>query len=134
MATASAPLITYQENLLILAEAGFRSQGFMTGLNHLNEFRTFMNGGGYLTNSSSAGLKYDPYIESDFTTGGIENLDGITKEARRTLRETSARVPISPNTGSELPQRFLYPQSEIDRNANVPNPIPGLFARTAVNQ
>lgn len=158
MATASAPLVTYQENLLILAEAGFRSQGFVTGLNHLNEFRTFMNGGGYLANSSSAGLKYDPYVETDFTAGGIENLDGITQEdallreileeryvtffgqiegfndARRTLSETSARVPITPNTGTQLPQRFLYPQSEIDRNGNVPNPIPGLFTRTAVNQ
>ncbi len=55
-------------------------------------------------------------------------------DTRRTLGEGTVRVPVAPNTGNELPQRFIYPQSEIDRNKNVPNPIPGFFEATMVNQ
>lgn len=55
-------------------------------------------------------------------------------DMRRTQNETLVRVPVLPNTGTLLPQRFLYPQSEIDRNSSTPSPIPGLFVRTPVNQ
>ncbi|VXD20757.1 SusD/RagB family nutrient-binding outer membrane lipoprotein [Marinoscillum sp. 108] len=155
---ASAPMVTYQENLLILAEAGLRSQSFGIGLSHLNEFRAFMSTGGYLTSASPADILYDPYVSADFDNGGMENPDGLSSEnallreilqeryvtlfgqiegfcdTRRTLGEGTVRVPVAPNTGNELPQRFIYPQSEIDRNKNVPNPIPGFFEATMVNQ
>jgi len=62
--------------------------------------------------------------------GQIEGFNDM----RRTQTETLVRVPVAPNAGTELPQRFLYPQSEIDRNASTPSPIPGLFARTPANQ
>ncbi len=156
--TASAPIVTYEETLLILAEAGFRSQGFNTGLTHLNEFRAFMDAGGYLTNADTSQIQYDPYLATDFDGGGIENIDGLSadnallreimqeryvtffgqiegfNDSRRTRSEANIRVPIPPNVGTELPQRFLYPQSELDRNTNVPNPIPGLFDATDINQ
>lgn len=159
-AAQSAPsaLVTYQENLLILAEAGFRSNGFDNGLSHLNNFRLFMDNGGYLTNVNASDVLYVPFIAADFTSGGIENLDGISNEnallreileeryitlfgqievfndTRRTESETIVRVPILPNTGSVLPQRFIYPQSEIDRNSNVPNPVPDFFDKTSINE
>ena len=38
-------MVTYAENLLILAEAGARAD-FNTGLGHLNEFRAYMATGG----------------------------------------------------------------------------------------
>lgn len=156
--TAPAPMVTYAENLLILAEAGFRSQGFDTGLNHLNEFRAYMAAGGYLTNASPAQLRYDAYDAADFASGGMENTDGLNaddallreileeryvtlfgqiegfNDTRRTGKETSVRVPVQPNVGSQLPQRFLYPQTEIDRNFNTPSPIPGFFEPTDVNK
>jgi len=156
--TAPAPIVTFQENLLILAEAGTRSQGFSTGLDHLNSFRAFMNAGGYLTNPDVANLQYDAYEAIDFENGGIENPDGISTEnallrevleeryitllsqievfcdVRRTLEEQIVRVPVSPNSGSALPERFLYAQSEIDRNENIPGNIPSLFDPTEVNQ
>lgn len=156
--TASAPIVTYAENLLTLAEAGFRTEGFATGLDRLNDYRAFMNGGGYLTNADPAQVRYEAYTAEDFENGGIENLDGISREdallreileeryvtffgqmegfndVRRTAKETSVQVPIPPNTGTAIPQRFLYPQTELDRNANVPNPIPGLFEPTDINQ
>lgn len=156
--TAPAPLVTYEENLLILAEAGFRVNGFNNGLSHLNDFRAFMSTGGYLKNVNPSNILYDAYSTSDFAPGGIENIDGISSDnallreileeryitlfgqieafndTRRTENESMVRVPIMPNTGSELPQRFLYPQSEIDRNNNIPNPIPNFFDKTPVNQ
>ena len=155
---APAPLVTYEENLLILAEAGFRVNGFDAGLSSLNDFRAFMNTGGYLRNIDPAQVLYEPYVSADFETGGMENPDNISQnnallreileeryvtlfgliepfnDTRRTLGETVVRVPITPNTGSQLPQRFLYPQSEIDRNTNVPDPIPNFFDKTPVNQ
>ena len=62
--------------------------------------------------------------------GQIEGFNDM----RRTQNETLVRVPVLPNTGTQLPQRFLYPQSEIDRNTSTPSPIPGMFVRTPVNQ
>lgn len=156
--SAPAPLVTYQENLLILAEAGFRINGFDNGLSHLNNFRAFMSTGGYLTNANASTILYEAYNTSDFASGGIENLDGISadnallreilqeryitlfgqieafNDTRRTENESIVRVPITPNNGSVLPQRFLYPQSEIDRNSNTPNPIPNFFDKTPINQ
>lgn len=156
--TASAPMVTYQENLLILTEAGFRTIGFNKGLEHLNNFRAFMATGGYMTNANAADILYAPYVAVDFENGGIENPDGISpdnallreileeryitffgqlegfNDTRRTEKETAVRVPVTPNTGTELPQRFLYPTIEIDRNNKVPNPIPNFFAPTPVNQ
>lgn len=155
---APAPLVTYEENLLILAEAGLRVNGFGTGLSNLNEYRAFMDTGGYLRNVDPSQVNYEPYVPADFEAGGMENTDGISPEnallreileeryitlfgqietfndTRRTEGETVVRVPITPNTGNQLPQRFLYPQSEIDRNDNVPNPIPDFFDETKVNQ
>jgi starch-binding outer membrane protein, SusD/RagB family len=62
--------------------------------------------------------------------GQIEGFNDV----RRTQDETLVRVPVQPNAGTQLPQRFLYPQSEIDRNASTPSPIPGLLVRTPANQ
>jgi len=151
-------MVPFRENLLILAEAGFRSQGFDKGLEHLNEYRSFLATGGYMTNAKSSDLKYDAYEPADFESGGMENTDGISKEdallreileeryvsffgqlegfndTRRTEKETLVRVNVVPNEGSQLPQRFLYPTTEIDRNENVPDPIPDFFEPMVINQ
>ena len=40
-----------------------------------------MSSGGYLNNGfDTLSFKYNPYIQSDFEAGGIENLNSITKE------------------------------------------------------
>ncbi|WP_199287163.1 SusD/RagB family nutrient-binding outer membrane lipoprotein [Robertkochia marina] len=155
---ASAPVVTFEENMLILAEAGLRSGGFDTGLTHLNEYRAYLNGGGYMANADAADILYEAYVADDFAAGGMENTDGISatdallreileeryvtlfgqvepfNDTRRTLGETNVRVAVQPNTGNQLPQRFLYPQSEVDRNENTPTPIPNFFEPTDVNQ
>lgn len=63
----------------------------------------------------------------------VGQIEGFN-DMRRTQNETLVRVPVAPNNGTQLPQRFLYPQSEIDRNTSVPSPIPGLYVRTPANQ
>ncbi|MFT7233333.1 MAG: hypothetical protein ACI8TA_002558 [Cyclobacteriaceae bacterium] len=151
-------MVTYSENLLILAETGGRAD-FNTGLGHLNEFRAYMSTGGYLSNPDSSNLQYLAYDAADFSSGGIENLDGsltsgeallreilqeryvtlfgqieVFNDTRRTLNEAKIRVPVVPNSGSDMPQRFLYAQSELDANASTPNPIPGFFEKTPINQ
>lgn len=155
--STSSPLVTFAENNLILAEAGLRSAGFATGLSHLNDYRAYLAMGGYMSNADPADIQYDAYDASDFESGGMENIDGISSEdallreileeryitffgqvevfndTRRTEDE-SVRVPVSPNVGSQLPERFLYPTTEIDRNPNVPQPVPGFFEATPVNQ
>lgn len=156
--TESAAMVTYQENQLILAEAAFRTQGFNAGLDALNNFRAYMAQGGYLSNLDLSQIRYDAYEAADFEAGGLENVDGIGRDdallreileeryitlfgqiegfndMRRTQDEAQVRVPVQPNVGDQLPQRFLYPQTEVDRNDNVPNPIPAFFDRTDVNQ
>ncbi|MEO1653256.1 MAG: SusD/RagB family nutrient-binding outer membrane lipoprotein, partial [Bacteroidota bacterium] len=68
--TSPSPMVTYEENLLILAEAGVRTQGFAQGLSRLNDFRAFMATGGYLSNADLAQVQYDPYVDADFNNGG----------------------------------------------------------------
>ncbi|MEM9686920.1 MAG: SusD/RagB family nutrient-binding outer membrane lipoprotein, partial [Bacteroidota bacterium] len=93
--------------------------------------------------------------------GGMENMDAIDtdravlreiieeryvsgfstympfNDARR-LRASDSDVivpfPLNNATTTVNPQRFLYPQDEIDGNSNIPNPIPDLFTVTPVNQ
>jgi len=157
--TSPSPMVTYEENLLILAEAGLRSTDFTSGLVQLNAFRDYMSSGGYLWESAEpANIQYDPYTAADFAAGGMENTDGLSpdnallreileeryvtlfsqieifNDVRRTSGENAVRVPVVPNTGNQLPERFLYPQTEIDRNENTPSPIPDLFEPTEVNQ
>lgn len=155
--TAPAPIVTFEENGLILAEAGFRTVGFARGLEHLNAYRAYLAAGGYMKNAALADIRYEAYEAADFASGGMENQDGISaddallreileeryvtffgqiegfNDTRRTEKETVVRVPVAPNSGTRLPQRFLYPTTEIDRNPNVPKPVPNFFDPTPVN-
>ncbi|GAB3200684.1 hypothetical protein ABID22_003546 [Pontibacter aydingkolensis] len=142
------PIVTYAENQLILAEARARQDNLTGALEALNEYRELLDER-YETGN------YDPYLITDFAIDGIENpgslsvkdalIDEILEERYVTFignieafndaRRTDNRVGIPvKGTASKLPQRFLYPQSEINANPNVPNPLPGLFEATAANK
>ncbi len=155
------PIITYQENLLILAEAGARTRGLATGLSHLNTHRSALNAGAFFNSSvTSVVRKYDAYVEADFNTGGIENKDNITPlrallreiieeryvsgfttfmpydDSRRLKKSDSdISVPFTLNvpTATQNIERFLYPADEVASNNMSPND-PGLYSRTKVNQ
>jgi len=158
-ATQSMPLITYGENLLILAEAGTRTIDFATGVGHLNEWRSYLSSGeAFPQLISGIAPVYLSLDEDDFGEDGFENPDGIDpliallreiieeryvsgfgtwmpyNDARR-LREKEPEVAVnfSLEGGDCLPGRFLYAARELDANPNAPAD-PGLCTKTAVNQ
>lgn len=156
---ATMPLVTYEENLLILAEAGFRTSGFNEGLTRLNTLRQYLASGNAFAGDSALPIVYLDYTAVDFSVGGIENSDGISAD-RALLREimeekyvsgfgtlmpfddvrrirstdNDIALPIPFNAGSAYPERMLISQDEINGNPNAPSPIPDIFSKTEVNQ
>ena len=162
----SQPFATYSENQLIKAEAAARTSGFAAGLSNLNTYRAWLAAGGRLnsTHDVSENYKYDAYVEADFTSGGMENADRVTKEVallreileeryislygsygpfndHRRLRgdgETNLIVPFPLNTqaASKHVERFPYAQSEKNSNSNVPviADQDALYTKTEVNK
>jgi len=158
-ANESFPLVTYQENLLIQAEAHLKKTApdFASALAALNEHRAYLASVGdtYIRSGyHSLGLTYEPYTALDFAPGGIANTGTLTAnqallleileeryitfigqiEQFNDVRRTKNALGITPTTGSKLPQRYLYPQSEINTNPNTPKLGAGdLFTETPVN-
>ena len=54
----------------------------------------------------------------------------VFHDTRRT--DNILNVPIKSSTATAIPQRFLYPQSEIGSNINFPGVV-DLFTKTPVN-
>ncbi len=155
-------LVTLEENNLILAEAGFRTSGFSTGLRHLNEHRAWLNAGGRL-NSNFADMPYlyEAYEAADFDAGGMENADGLSADkallreiieeryvsgfgtympfddARR-IRKTDSDIgvpfPLNTAAASVHPERLPYSDDELTTNSNAPAEDPGIFTKTEVNR
>lgn len=154
-------LVTYQENLLTLAEAGARTSGFATGLGHLNELRAYLNTGDFLNaNFSGEAFNYEAYEAADFDAGGMENADGISAD-RALLREIieeryvsgfgtfmpfddarrlrngdqdiSVPFPLNTTAATQHPERMPYSDDELVTNSNAPQE-PGIFTKTEVNQ
>ena len=158
----SQPIATYSENQLIKAEASARS-GFASGLSALNSYRAWLSGGGRLnaTFDDAANYMYGAYVEADFTSGGMENADGVSKDKallreiieeryvsgfgsfmpfndHRRLRgagETDLIPPFPLNTvgATNHVERMQWSQGELSSNENAPAD-PGLYAKTAVNK
>jgi hypothetical protein len=148
-ADADAPLLTYVETQAILAEALNRTGDQAGALAALNNIRA--------VNDAKFGPgAYAAYTAADFAPGGLMNAGtGTTAEAAllkeiltekyltmigqfepfHDLRRTNnlIGVPKKNSASPSLPQRLLYPQSEINTNPNVPSPIPTLFIKTPVN-
>ncbi len=155
-------LVSFEENSLILAEAGARTADFDTGLGHLNDYRAALNTGFHInTNYDTAAFDYQPYDAADFQSGGMENQDDVDP-TRALLREIIEEryvsgfltympfndvrrldksdqdliVPFPLNTTSATmnPQRLPYAESELFANSNGPGQDPGIFVKTPVNQ
>lgn len=155
-------LVSFEENHLTLAEAGMRSQGFSTGLTHLNEFRAWLNGGGRLnSNFIDSTYLYEPYDAADFAAGGMENADNISddrallreiieeryvscfgqftpfddaRRLRKSDSDVSVPFPINTTTASSHAERYPYADNELNANSNGPGNDPGIFTKTAVNE
>ena len=135
-ATASMPIATYYENELILAEAKLGSDD--TGARgHLNKVRTVLaaqygsDATGFPASSSTgATLKMEVLEEKYITLIG-------ELVAYHDLRRTGNFIGV-PNkltgdtSATGYPQRFLYPQNEVDTNSNIPSPLPTFFQTTTL--
>lgn len=132
-ASSSFPIITYVETQLILAEAALELGDRATALSALNAVRAY--------NATVFGGNYDAYTDGEV---GANLKREILEEKYISLagqievfndiRRTDNLIGLPTSTGTEHPQRFLYPQSEVSANQNAPSPIPGLFQPTPVNQ
>ena len=159
--TSPHPILTYYENQLIIAEAQARLGDTAKALDGLNAMRKGL-AGGYINGRtlSATGLKYDPYVLADFTPAGLANstkaasaqtallYEIITQryifllmqyEAFNDVRRLEKAVPIVQlpiplYTGSKKPERFIYPQGEVNTNPNVPKPLPDQFQKIPIFQ
>ncbi|MEM1135239.1 MAG: SusD/RagB family nutrient-binding outer membrane lipoprotein [Bacteroidota bacterium] len=147
--TASDELLTFSENQLILAEAHLRKDApdANAALEVLNSVRQA------LSNRFGENL-YQDYALEDFAPSGIAGIAGATTEeallfevteekyaclfgnieAFNDLTRTKNLIGLTPKLGNQIPERYLLPEEETNANSNAPNPIPGLFDITAVNQ
>jgi len=151
-ATTSFPIVTWEENTLILAEA-YMKQGTpdpVNALAALNTLRAYYNTGAHVNSGYvSMGNKYLPYLYADFLpTVGIENADGIAQdkallreileeryvtligqiEGWTDMRRTGNFLKIPLVAGkTDFPRRGLYSQVEVNTNPNVPTDKVGLY-------
>ncbi len=146
--TSSFPIVTELENLLILAEAEARNGDNAAALTALNNARAAVLA------KYPAGA-YGSYALTDFDAGGIaDNGQGsqsdnlmyeIVEEKYICLvgqievwsdmrRHDYMLTGLSPVSGSQWPQRFLYPQVEISANENTPDPIPDIYQKVELSK
>jgi hypothetical protein len=159
VANAPHPLLTFYENQLILAEAQARLAQYNDALAALNSVRASLNNGViYGRTFGSTGRRYDAYNLTDFGLSGLANSTNSTSlqtallyeiisqryicflmqyEAFNDYRRLASAVPVVQlpiplNTGTQKPQRFIYPQVEINTNPNVPKPLANQFTKLPV--
>ncbi len=142
-------LLTYGEMQLIQIEAEARLNGVSAALPLYNDYRNMLQAG-YAPQLGTFdwGATYPPFAIADFQNGGSQNPDNIS-ELDAFLREIMeerylyfigdleafvdhARANGEPYANymqlksgfNGNPVRFIYPQSEVDANPNVPKPVP----------
>ena len=128
--TSSFPLISWIEVKLIEAEALQRTGDDTAAQTAFNEVRS------KLARTFNADFPSTTSTDQDLLKEILEekfiSLIGQL-QPYHDIRRTGNLLEITPKTGSQIPQRFLYPQDEIDNNPNTPDPVPGLFEATSVN-
>jgi tetratricopeptide (TPR) repeat protein len=141
--SADFPLVTYSENQLIRAEAQLQAGGDSeAALEALNNVRSVLNDRFDPVDSDDE-QPYEMYESGDFDTDA-DLLEEVLEEkylvlignieAFNDLRRTDNYIGVPPKTGSQIPQRFLYAQTEINANSNAPESPPGIFVETPVNE
>ncbi len=136
-ATTPYDLVTYVENELIIAECYARQSDNDKALDHLNNVRA--------EHDATYG-SFKAYDIADFGPGKMVSGTSVSEallmeileekyvslfgqiETFSDIRRTKNALGIPVNTGSKLPARFLYPQSELTTNRdNVPTDQLDLF-------
>ncbi|NOU60038.1 SusD/RagB family nutrient-binding outer membrane lipoprotein [Marinifilum caeruleilacunae] len=127
------PVFSWVENKLIEAESEWRGGSKANALDALNEVRAYWN-------KKFAG-KYSEYVDTDFASDA-DLLSEILEEKYislhgqievfNDLRRTDNHIGVPIKSGSKFPERFIYPQSEINSNPNTPE-IKDIYTPTKVN-
>ena len=158
-ANAPHPILTYYENQLILAEAQARLNAPGPALAALNAVRVGLALGNVNGKTIAAtGRRYDTYALADFGPAGLANPTRLATvqtallyeiisqryicflmqyEAFNDYRRLATAVPVVQlpiplYVGSQRPQRFIYPQNEVNTNQNVPKPLPDQYTKVAL--
>jgi hypothetical protein len=131
------PVITYYETQLILAEAELVQNGNATNaLAALNNVRAYWD--------NRMGTGFPAYLPSDFATNADLLEEVLTEkyiscygqiEAFNDMRRTDNYIGIPLKAGAPvqaIPERFVYPQNELNSNSNVPA-IQDIYVPTQVN-
>ncbi len=132
------PVITYYETQLIKAEAELLANTDATSaLTALNNVRA------YWDNEMGSGA-FPAYLATDFATNADLLKEILTEkyiscygqiEAFNDMRRTDnyIGIPLKADAPTQkMPERLIYPQTEINSNSNVPN-IQDVFTPTSVN-
>lgn len=131
---AGFPIVSYIETKLIQAEAAQRANGNNgnQGLVAFNEVRSHLQSkyGGSFPASTSSGEELTKEILEEKYISLVGSLQ-VFHDARRTNNELG--IPIKSSSASSIPQRFLYPQTEVGANSNFPGVVE-LFTKTPVNE
>ena len=127
-ADSNFPVVSWIETKLIEAEAAARTGG--DGLTPFNEVRAYLAttyGGDFPASSSSGDQLITEILEEKYMS-----LPG-SLQVFHDMRRTDDILGTLKGSGNSIPQRFLYPQVEINANENFPGLV-DLFTPTAVNQ
>ena len=159
VADAPHPIMTFYETQLIIAEAEARLGNTNAALVALNKVRTAL-ATGYLNGRafSATNRRYEAYTLNDFGVSGLANPTNLPTIQTAMLYEIISQrfivlllqyevfndyrrlavalpvvqLPIPLAVGNRKPQRFIYPQQEINSNPNAPKPVPDQFTKTAI--
>jgi len=154
VADAPHPVLTYYENQLILAESYARTDQLTQSVSALNTLRQGLQSG-YINGLtfSDTNRQYDAYDMADFEPSGLANTRNYQEPQLAILYEIIAQryivllmqyesfndyrrlatalprveldIPLS--TGTRRPQRFIYPQEQVNTNPNTPSPLPDQY-------
>ncbi len=127
---ASFPIVTYVETKLIEAEAAARTgEDALSAFNAVRDELKKVYGGDFPHSSSTGNDLLLEILEEKYISliGSLQ----VFHDVRRT--KNAIGVPIKGTGATKIPQRFLYSQSEINSNKNMPA-IVDLFEETEVNK
>ncbi len=127
---ASFPIVSFFETKLIEAEAAFRtSRDALTPFNEVRLVLAATYNGSFPSSNSSGQTLLKEILEEKYIT--LIGSSQVFHDVRRT--NNLLGVPVKGTNATTIPQRFLYPQIEVNSNANFPG-IVDLFTPTPVNQ
>lgn len=131
---ASFPIVSFYETKLIEAEAEQRINPTSSmGRDALNSVRTALAleyAGDFPASTSSGTVLLNEILEEKYITliGSLQ----VYHDVRRTNNAIGVPVKNTSQGNTTIPQRFLYPQIELNSNTNFPGII-NQFTKTPVN-